>query len=250
MSTRDGLDEIAPAASCDPPAAAGSPVLVGVFASGGGTNLQALLERVDPAVARVGLVLADRPDAFALERGRAAGARTQVIPVAGRSDEAVAAETLGALASAGIGLVALAGYVRMIPAAVVRRYAGRILNIHPALLPGFGGKGMYGHHVHEAVLAAHCRVSGVSVHLVNEEYDRGPIVAQWPVPVQDGDTAETLAARVLRVEHLLYPAVVEAAARTLAAGGDVASLRCRFPAGFAAAREPDGAGIRAALGLD
>ncbi len=231
-------------------ARAGGPVTVGVLASGGGTNLQALIDRLDATVARVGLVLADRPDAFALERGRAAGARTLVIPVVGRVEEEVAAETLAALEGAGVGLIALAGYIRLVPPAVVRAYAGRMLNIHPALLPGFGGKGMWGHHVHEAVLAARCRVSGVTVHLVDEQYDRGPIVAQWPVPVHDGDTAETLAARVLRVEHLLYPAVVEAAARTLAAGGDIASLRCRYPEAFGAAGEPDAAAVRAALGLD
>ncbi len=231
-------------------AGARGPMTVGVFASGGGTNLQALIDRLDPAVARVGLVLADRPDAFALERGRAAGARTLVIPVVGREEEQVAAETVAALEGAGVGLIALAGYIRLVPAGVVRAYAGRILNIHPALLPGFGGKGMWGHHVHEAVLAARCRVSGVTVHLVDEQYDRGPIVAQWPVPVHDGDTAETLAARVLRVEHLLYPAVVEAAARTLAAGGDVASLRRPYPEAFGAAAEPDAAAVRAALGLE
>ncbi len=231
-------------------AGGGLPLTVGVFASGGGTNLQALIDRLDPAVARIGLVLADRPDAFALERGRAGGARTLVIPVAGRAEEEVAAETLAALEGAGVGLIALAGYIRLVPAGVVRAYAGRILNILPALLPGVGGKGMWGHHVHEAVLAARCRVSGVTVHLVDEQYDRGPIIAQWPVPVHDGDTPDTLAARVLRVEHLLYPAVVEAAARTLAAGGNVASIHCRYPDAFGAAAEPDAAAVRAALGLE
>ena len=251
MSVRPGAGVVAGAAPRATGAGDGvaAPLVVGVFASGGGTNLQALIDRVDPAVARIGLVLADRPDAYALERGRAAGARPVVIPVAGRDEDEVAAETLAALRDAGVGLIALAGYIRLVPPAVVRCYAGRILNIHPALLPGFGGKGMYGHRVHEAVLAARCRVSGPTVHLVDEQYDRGPIVAQWPVPVHDGDTAETLAARVLRVEHLLYPAVVEAAARALAAGGDVTSLRCRYPAAFAAAAEPDAAGVRAALGL-
>ena len=253
MSPRPGAGVAAGAAggASDPGGEAGedarvlpAPVVIGVFASGGGTNLQALIDRVDPAVARIGLVLADRPDAYALERGRAAGARTVVIPVVGRGEDAVAADTLAALRDAGVGLIALAGYIRLVPAAVVRCYAGRILNIHPALLPGFGGQGMYGHHVHEAVLAARCRVSGPSVHLVDEQYDRGPIVAQWPVPVHDGDTVDALAARVLRVEHLLYPAVVEAAARTLAAGGDVAGLRCRYPDAFAAAGEPDAAGVR------
>ena len=88
-----------------------------------------------------------------------------------------------------------------------------MINIHPALLPSFGGHGMYGRKVHEAVVARGCRVSGVTIHFVSEEYDRGPILAQWPVPVMEGDDAEALAARVLRVEHRLLPAVVSGIAR-------------------------------------
>jgi phosphoribosylglycinamide formyltransferase/phosphoribosylglycinamide formyltransferase-1 len=105
---------------------------------------------------------------------------------------------------------------------VVHRYAGRIINVHPALLPGFGGPGMYGARVHEAVLAAGVTVTGVTVHFVDEEYDRGTIIAQWPVPVLQGDDARSLAARVLRVEHLLYPRVVDAVA-----GGAVTLAGCR-----------------------
>jgi phosphoribosylglycinamide formyltransferase 1 len=100
----------------------------------------------------------------------------------------------------------LAGYLRLVPAAIVRRWEGRMLNVHPALLPAFGGKGMYGRRIHEAVLAARSTVTGVTVHLVDEHFDEGPIVAQWPVPVHPGDTPESLAARVLAAEHRLYPA--------------------------------------------
>ncbi len=226
------------------------PVAVGVFASGGGTNLQALIDHLDPEVARVALVLSDRADARALERGRAAGARTLVVPMADRPASAVADEMIDALRAAGVRLIALAGFIRKVPADVVRRWSGRILNVHPALLPSFGGKGMYGQRVHAAVLDARARVTGVTVHLVDEEYDRGPMLAQWPVPVHAGDTPETLAARVLRVEHLLYPAVVEAAARAYQRGDDIAAAPWRAPAAWAAAEEPDRAGIRAALGLD
>jgi folate-dependent phosphoribosylglycinamide formyltransferase PurN len=127
-----------------------------------------------------------------------------------------------------IGLLALAGYLRRIPDAVVRRYAGRMVNVHPALLPAFGGAGMYGKRIHEAVLAAGVRVTGVTVHFVDEEYDRGPIIAQWPVPVLAGDDASTLAARVLRVEHLLYPRVVNEVA-----GGRVTLETCRRRGAFA-----------------
>jgi len=100
--------------------------------------------------------------------------------------------------------------MHLVPAAVVERFRGRMVNIHPALLPAFGGQGLYGSRVHRAVLASGVRVTGATVHLVDERYDTGPIVAQWPVPVAADDTPESLAARVLRAEHRLLPAVVEA----------------------------------------
>jgi formyltetrahydrofolate-dependent phosphoribosylglycinamide formyltransferase len=200
-------------------------VSVAVFASGGGSNLQALLDHFerDPRPARVALVVCDRPDAGALERAHAAGVPARVILVAGRSPDDVAGQTLDALEEADIGLVALAGYLKLVPRAVIARWRGRILNIHPALLPSFGGKGMYGHHVHRAVIDAGCLVSGATVHLVDERYDEGRPLVQWPVPVLRGDTPDTLAARVLRVEHVLYPLAVEMAARAVAAGSDVAA---------------------------
>jgi phosphoribosylglycinamide formyltransferase 1 len=128
-------------------------------------------------------------------------------------------EWLERLARHRVDLLVLAGYLKLVPAAVIARYRDRILNVHPALLPAFGGRGMYGHHVHEAVLASGARESGATVHLVDEVYDRGRTLAQARVPVLPGDTAETLAARVLVVEHRLLPAVVLAAA---AAGHPVA----------------------------
>ncbi|MEX0890946.1 MAG: phosphoribosylglycinamide formyltransferase [Gemmatimonadota bacterium] len=193
-----------------------------VFASGGGSNLQALLDRfgAPDAPARVALVVSDRPDAGALERAARADVPGVVIPVRGRPEDEVAAATLAALEEAAIELVALAGYLRLVPAAVTRRFRGRMLNIHPALLPAFGGSGMYGRRVHEAVLAAGCTVSGATVHLVDERYDEGRPLAQWPVPVLPDDTPERLAARVLAVEHRLYPAVVAALACRLAGQPD------------------------------
>jgi formyltetrahydrofolate-dependent phosphoribosylglycinamide formyltransferase len=190
-------------------------VPVAVFASGGGSNLQALLDAfnaTDDAPARVALVISDRPEAGALERARAASVAAHVVGVGGRSEAEIASETLALLEHHAIGLVALAGYLRLLPAAVVRGYTGRIVNIHPALLPAFGGAGMYGERVHRAVLASGARVSGPTVHYVNERYDEGAIIAQWPVPVLGRDTAETLAARVLAVEHRLYPLVIAALA--------------------------------------
>jgi phosphoribosylglycinamide formyltransferase-1 len=236
---------------------------IAVFASGGGTNLQALIDHFrDMASAEVALVISDQADAGALERARTVGIRTHHIPVRTRPIAAVTADTLDALESARIDLVVLAGYMRLIPADVVRRYAYRVLNIHPALLPAFGGKGMYGRRVHAAVLDAGCRVSGPTVHFVNERYDEGRILAQWPVPVLDGDTPETLAARVLRVEHVLYPAAVEWLARVLAAAEGEAeaaeAVRAAMPLPvdqgvcfcLGEGIEPDLQGIRRMFGLD
>jgi phosphoribosylglycinamide formyltransferase 1 len=112
-----------------------------------------------------------------------------------------------------VDLLILAGYLKLVPAGVVAAYRGRIMNTHPSLLPAFGGKGMYGERVHRAVLASGARETGVTIHLVDEAYDRGPILAQSRVPVLKGDTAERLAARVLEAEHRLLPAAVLAAAR-------------------------------------
>lgn len=236
-------------------------VRVAVFASGGGTNLQALLDHFDGGRhgATVALVLSDRAEAGALERARRAGVSVRVVPVQDRPTAAATAETLEALESAGTELVALAGYLRLVPAEVVTRFAHRIVNVHPALLPAFGGQGMYGANVHRAVLRAGCRVTGPTVHLVNERYDEGRILSQWPVPVLEGDTAETLGRRVLRTEHALYPATVEWLARVLArAAGEpekaarAATVPAAGDGGFRVSEdwEPDLTGIRRMLGLD
>ena len=194
---------------------------IAVFASGGGTNLQALLDHFNGDVsrgARVALVVSDREGAGAPARASAAGVTAELIAVTGRAPADVGRDTLLALAAHDIDLIVLAGYLRLVPVEVIEKYRDRILNIHPALLPAFGGGGMYGRRVHEAVIAAGCRVSGATVHLVDEHYDQGRILAQWPVPVLATDSAETLAARVLQVEHALLPIAVEAAARSLAGG--------------------------------
>lgn len=187
-----------------------SPVPTAVFASGSGTNLQALLnhERADGSY-RIVVVISDRRGSGALERAEAAGRVARVIEVEGRPSEEVANETLALLESLDVGAIFLAGYLRLVPSAVVSAYRRRILNIHPALLPAFGGKGMFGKRVHEAVLASGAEVSGATVHYVDEEYDTGTIVGQWSVQVLPGDDAPTLAARVLAVEHRLYPGVAD-----------------------------------------
>jgi formyltetrahydrofolate-dependent phosphoribosylglycinamide formyltransferase len=191
---------------------------VAVLASGGGTNLQALLDSCQgAALARVVVVISNKATAGALERARKAGVATEVL-----DDPSDGERLVALLRSYDTELVVLAGYLKLVPEVVVQAYENRMLNIHPALLPSFGGPGMYGHHVHEAVLASGATVSGPTVHVVTAEYDRGPIVAQWPVPVSADDTPDTLAARVLEVEHQLLPAVVLAAARA----GHVVRLVC------------------------
>jgi len=181
---------------------------IAVAVSGRGSNLEALLRALGPgAPALVVLVLSNRADAGALARAAAHGVDTAVL-----ADPGDAEEWLAHLARHQAELLVLAGYVKLVPAGVIQRYRGRILNVHPSLLPAFGGKGMYGRRVHEAVLASGARESGATVHLVDELYDRGPILAQARVPVQPGDDPERLAARVLEAEHRLLPAVVLAAA--------------------------------------
>ena len=186
-----------------------------VFVSGSGTNLQALLDRFHaepgPVGVRVSRVVASRPGIGAIERAQAADVPWAVLP-AGATGERLATAMLAEVETADADVAVLAGFLRLVPAEVVRGLRGRILNIHPALLPAFGGSGMYGRRVHEAVLASGARVTGVTVHVVDEEYDHGAIVAQWPVPVLEDDDPERLAARVLKVEHRLLPEVVAALA--------------------------------------
>ena len=185
------------------------PVRVAVLVSGGGTNLQALLDTLhESSIARVARVISNRPDAGALARARRAGVPTTVL-----RDANDPAELQAALGDAE--LVVLAGYLKRVHADVVARFRGRMINIHPALLPDFGGPGMYGRRVHEAVLASGATESGATVHLVDEEFDRGKIIAQEKVPVETGDTPETLAARVLEAEHRLLPEVVLNLARRI-----------------------------------
>jgi phosphoribosylglycinamide formyltransferase-1 len=182
---------------------------VAVCVSGGGSNLQALLDRLQgEEPARVVLVLSNRADAGGLERARQAGVPAEVL-----ADPADAAEWITRLGRRDVDLLVLAGYLKLVPPGVVQKYAGRIVNVHPALLPDFGGPGMYGQRVHEAVIASGAAESGPTVHLVDEVYDRGAILAQRRVPVLPGDTPATLAERVLTEEHRLLPDVVLAAAR-------------------------------------
>jgi phosphoribosylglycinamide formyltransferase 1 len=182
---------------------------IAVAISGRGSNLEALLRAVDQdESAQIVLVLSNRSDSGGLSL-----ARERRIPAEVLADPTDAKEWLALLHAGQVNLLVLAGYLKLVPAEVIAAYRGRIVNIHPALLPAFGGKGMFGARVHEAVLASGATESGATVHLVDEVYDHGSVLAQMRVPVLPGDTAERLAARVLEVEHRLLPAVVLAAAR-------------------------------------
>jgi phosphoribosylglycinamide formyltransferase 1 len=206
---------------------------IAVLASGGGSNLGAILDHLAAlGEARHGdvvLVASNRPDAGALARAERAGIPAVVV----RSPHAPeGAELDTALAAHDVDLVALAGYMRLVPPEVTTAYRGRMLNVHPALLPKFGGPGMYGSRVHRAVLRAGATLSGPSAHFVDEVYDHGALIAQWPVPVLPHDDEHSLATRVLRAEHLLYPRVVDAVAAgevRLGEDGRVVSERFREP---------------------
>ena len=190
------------------------PMRLAVLASGGGSNLQALVEYFASPGARLAatvvLVASDRPGAGALAK-----ALSRNIPAAILENSKDGPGIVKLLESHHVEMIVLAGYLRLVPAEVLRRWSGRIVNIHPALLPKFGGKGMYGRRVHEAVIAAGEGESGATVHHVTDEYDRGLIIAQESVPVVKGDTPDSLAARVLEAEHRLYPQTVHQLALSL-----------------------------------
>ena len=181
-----------------------NPLRLGCLASHGGTNLQAIIDACKSGTldAEVRVVISNNSSSTALGRARNEGIPGyHLSSVTHPEPEELARAIHETLKSHDVDVVMLVGYMKKLGRAVLDGYPVRILNTHPALLPGFGGKGMYGQRVHEAVLEAGDRVTGVTVHLVDAEYDRGPIVAQCEVPVLDGDSVETLSVRVLEQEH-------------------------------------------------
>ena len=180
-----------------------------VLLSGSGTTLQNIVEKIGTGDlnASVELVIASRGGLKGSERAREAGLRETIVSRKAASDVATfSAEVFGRLDEVEPDLICLAGWLCLLD--IPARYLGRMMNIHPSLLPSFGGKGMYGHFVHEAVLAHGCKVSGCTVHLVDNTYDTGPIIIQRTCPVIEGDTADTLAARVFEQEKLAYPEAI------------------------------------------
>ena len=185
---------------------------IAVFISGGGTNLQSLIDasKSGELSAEIALVVSSRRDAFGLERAARENIESFVFKIKKYASlEKAGEELLARLREREIKFIALAGYLSLLPPNLVQAYRNRIVNIHNALLPKFGGKGMFGHHVHEAVLAAGEKESGPTVHLVDEIYDNGKILDQVKVPVLPDDTPDSLAARVLEQEHMLYPKALQ-----------------------------------------
>lgn len=184
---------------------------IAVLCSGGGSNLQAIIDSVEAGRidGEIVLVLANASKAYALERAKNHGIPCEFVSKkqAG-SSEAFNDILLEKLQQAKADLVVLAGYLPIVGAQVVRAFEHRIINIHPALIPSFCGVGMYGHYVHEAVLEYGAKISGATTHFVDEEVDHGGVIMQKSVPVLEGDTPETLAARVLTVEHEILPETV------------------------------------------
>ena len=184
---------------------------VAVFVSGKGTNLLNIIRKSKDGFLRsdVRLVISDR-DCEAIENSKRAGILTKVADPKSFRDESEFGDTLlEVLKEAEIDFIVLAGYLKKIPDSVIKNYANRIINIHPALLPSFGGKGMYGMKVHQAVVDYGCKVSGVTVHLVDVEYDHGPVVLQKCVPVSGDDTAEMLASKIHQLEYELLPEAIK-----------------------------------------
>lgn len=185
---------------------------IAVFGSGRGSNFQAILQAIQRGTipnAAIRVVISNNSAAGILEIARGSG-----IPAEHISEKQFSSETdfvnhlLATLRSYDVNFIVLAGYMKRVPQQIINQFRRRIINIHPALLPKFGGQGMYGMRVHEAVLAAGEKVSGASVHYVDEEYDHGEVILQRRVEVKPDDTPESLAARVLKIEHELYPEVL------------------------------------------
>lgn len=186
---------------------------IAVLVSGSGTTLQNLIDHISAGIlpARVVQVVSSKPNVLGVERARKAGLPVELVErKAFPSLEAFSHQTFELSRQTGAELVVLGGYLQLLR--IPDDYRGKVINIHPALLPAFGGKGMYGHHVHEAVLEYGAKVSGCTVHFVDDQYDHGPVIAQRAVEVKDDDTPDTLAARVFRAECELYPAVIRALA--------------------------------------
>lgn len=187
------------------------PTLV-VLASGSGSNFQSIIDaiRIGNIEAHIGALIANRDGIGAIKRADAAAIPSHILsPKSFPSEEAFSHALLHVLRDCNPDLIVLAGYLVKLPLEVIKAYPGKIINIHPSLLPLYGGKGFYGLNVHSAVIADRANESGCSIHIVTEEFDEGPVIAQRKVPVYPDDTPETLASRILEQEHQLLPETIQ-----------------------------------------
>ncbi|MGI6485341.1 MAG: phosphoribosylglycinamide formyltransferase [Tepidanaerobacteraceae bacterium] len=187
-------------------------VRLGVLVSGGGTNLQAIIDSIQSGYlpASIEVVLSNREDSYALQRAASNGIpNCAVLPKDFKTVQEYDEELISILKKFSVNLVILAGFVRVLSPVFVRAYPNRIMNIHPSLIPSFCGKGYYGLRVHKEVIRYGVKITGATVHFVDEGTDTGPIILQRAVSVEDHDTPETLAARVLKEEHRIYPEAIK-----------------------------------------
>lgn len=188
---------------------------IAIFASGNGSNAENIIRYFRARAAEgieVALVVCNRPGAMVISRASALGVPVATVSAA---DLRCPDTILPLLDGYGIGAIILAGFLQIVPSFITARYAGRILNIHPSLLPRFGGKGMYGRHVHEAVVASGASETGITVHHVTERYDEGAIVFQTSIPVSPEDTPDTVEARIHELERIHFPRVIAETLRRL-----------------------------------
>lgn len=186
---------------------------IAVFASGSGSNAENLIRFFSNSpIIRVVAVYSNNPDAYVLERIKPLGVPGHIIGKADMIDGSL----LHSLRSAGIDMIVLAGFLKLVPAAFIQGFRGPIINLHPSLLPAYGGKGMHGQHVHEAVVAANEPTSGITIHHVNEQYDQGAIIKQFTTELEPGETASTLAQKIHELEMHYFPMVVEEVASNMA----------------------------------
>jgi phosphoribosylglycinamide formyltransferase 1 len=180
---------------------------IAIFASGDGSNAQKIIDHFrNSPKARVSLIVSNNPGAYVLERARKEGIPALII---GKASFSATSEVVERLRESGIDLIVLAGFLWLIPQNLIEAYPDRIINIHPALLPGFGGKGMYGMNVHRAVRESGVKETGITVHFVNEHYDSGEIILQERCLLNEEDTPESISAKVRELEHRYFPLAVE-----------------------------------------
>lgn len=184
-----------------------------VLVSGGGSNLQSIIDQTKNGIlkdiAEVVIVISNNPSAYGLERAKKGNIKAVALDYKNMNKQDYDDQMYNLIKESGADIICLAGYLKKISNEIVKEYKSRILNIHPALLPKFGGKGMYGHFVHEAVVKAKEKKSGPTVHYVDENYDTGSIILQKEVPVYETDTPEDVAKRVLVQEHIIFPQAIK-----------------------------------------